>query len=337
MRWKSHYFLPIYFFSYLVLLKILPVTVGSLTIGFFFVLIIDALAKIIQKIIKLPVLSKLLASIFFLGFMALSIYNIIPVVLNEGKSVFDFVIKFSEKPLSEHFPGISEKNLEFLENLFDNIGIWFGKFSENILSHLVSILPNLITSTILLVLASSYITFVLPKLPRFIPLVFPGDELERTKSFLKRVYRDLRLFVSGQITVALFVGIMVWFGMSLSGIKHPLFLGFLAGITDFIPFLGVILSAIPALMIGISQQGMIGIIKVVIVLTVANQIESWFLVPKILSNRLNLNWFLILVTIIGFGELYGFIGVLIAVPTMIMVKNFWGEYILGKVKIEVGK
>ena len=137
MRWKSHYFLPIYFFSYLVLLKILPVTVGSLTIGFFFVLIIDALAKIIQKIIKLPVLSKLLASILFLGFMALSIYNIIPVILNEGKSVFDFVIKFSEKPLSEHFPGISEKNLEFLENLFDNIGIWFGKFSENILSHLV--------------------------------------------------------------------------------------------------------------------------------------------------------------------------------------------------------
>ena len=50
-----------------------------------------------------------------------------------------------------------------------------------------------------------------------------------------------------------------------------------------------------------------------------------------------MNWFLILVTIIGFGELYGFIGVLIAVPTMIMVKNFWGEYILGKVKIEVGK
>ena len=58
-------------------------------------------------------------------------------------------------------------------------------------------------------------------------------------------------------------------GMAVLGIPYALFLGFLSGITDFIPFLGVLIAALPAILLGLSDGGLWGVLKVVIVLLVA--------------------------------------------------------------------
>jgi len=65
-------------------------------------------------------------------------------------------------------------------------------------------------------------------------------------------------------------------------------------------------------------------------LVFANQLEIWFLSPKILSNRVKINRFIVLVSIQGFGELLGVFGVVFAVPILIFVKRYWMDFVLSE-------
>jgi predicted PurR-regulated permease PerM len=84
-------------------------------------------------------------------------------------------------------------------------------------------------------------------------------------------------------------------------------------------------------MLAFTENGLIGLIIGLAILTTANQLEMWFLHPKIQSNALNLHWFVIIISILLFGELFSFLGILIALPTVVYFRNFW-EYFVLKIK-----
>ncbi len=115
--------------------------------------------------------------------------------------------------------------------------------------------------------------------------------------------------------------------MTVAGIQYAVFLGFLAGVTNLIPFFGVIITAVPAVFLGLAKYGLFGLLRVAIVLVAANQIESWVLSPKIQGDRMELNWFVILLGILLFGGLFGIVGVLFAIPIMVFIKEFWICYV----------
>lgn len=133
--------------------------------------------------------------------------------------------------------------------------------------------------------------------------------------------------MAGQVLVAAFVGFFVGVMSLIFKIPSAIFLGVLAFITDFIPYLGVIISAIPLLMLGFASHGLKGLIIGVLILLSANQLEMWFLAPKIQSNALKIHWFFILIAILLFGDVIGFGGIFVALPTLIYVKNFWNQYV----------
>jgi predicted PurR-regulated permease PerM len=119
------------------------------------------------------------------------------------------------------------------------------------------------------------------------------------------------------------------FALSLVfAIPNPVFLGLLAGITDFIPYLGVIITAIPMLLLGFSAHGFIGVIFALIILTVTNQLEMWIYSPRISQEQVKINWFVILISMLTFGQFFGIVGVLITVPLLIIIKNLWITFVI---------
>ena len=319
-----------YFIIYMISLKYIPTTVGSLTLAVIFVLIIENLSKIITKLFKGKIkrgYSVLISSLIFYGIMSYSMYSIVPIVINEGKNIASFITNFLSKPTDQIFPEMKEEFLNVIQDILKWSGEMFSKYAGQIGSYVISKIPTIVTFTTLLVIASTYISIIFPKIRSFHVYIFPTSDRETSKRFLKELYSDLERFVGGQMINAFFVGLIVWIGMLIFRINHAGFLGILAGITDFIPFLGVIITAVPAVFIGLSQYKVWGLLYVAIVLTAANQIESWILAPKILGDRVKLNWFVILVTMLAFSEIYGFLGVLIAVPFLIFIRTLWRVYI----------
>ncbi len=329
----AFYWLVFYFFLYMIALKITPLTAGAFSVAIVFALIIENIASLVQKLKVKRWLAVLIASLIFFGIISYSIYRVVPIVMEQWKSVSAFVSEFMKKNPSDVFPYFKgDETIQMLKDAMDNIGQVFTSYLGKMLTFIVTKIPDIFTTTLLLVISSTYLVIVLPKLRNAIPYMFPNSSSDKTYKFISNLYSDMKKFVGGQMFNAIMVGLIVWIGMALFGIKYAGFLGLLSGITDFIPFLGVIITAIPALFIGISQYGIFGIIKVLIVLTVANQVEGWILAPKVLGDRVKLNWFVVLITMLALSEIYGVIGVLIAVPFLVAMKDIWREYVVEYLK-----
>ncbi len=325
----SFYWLLGYFISYFLLLKVIPVTMGSLTLALLFVLIIENLSFLIGKWLKLRRgFLILISSLIFYGILIYSIYSIFPIVMKEGSKLLEYLQTLTSQSPDNLFSGIkNEKIAKMLSDMLSWAGKTFTTYAGEIAKTIFSKAAAIITSVTLLVIASTYLAAILPKLKRALPYMFPKSSLEKTEDFLRDLYSDMKKFVGGQMINAAIVGTIVWAGMAILGMKYSGFLGLLAGITDFIPFLGVFITAIPAIFIGTSQYGLWGVVGAIIVLTIANQIEGWILAPKILGDRVKLNWFLVLITMLALSEIYGFIGVLVSVPFLIISRGIWREFI----------
>jgi predicted PurR-regulated permease PerM len=262
--------------------------------------------------------------------IAFAVYSIFPVLIEEGKKFFPVVGSTASDINVENFfngDNIDPKLTEWLNSLIGDVGRNISEFGASILNTIIQNIPAVSTSAILFVITAAYFATIMPVLRENLWRLFPKSTRERSIHFFRECYRDIEHYIRGQVILALIVGVMVGIGTSLSGVPYSLFLGFLSGIFDFIPFLGPILVSIPGMLLGFLYGGVPGLIKMLIVFLFANQLESWVLQPRIQGTRMKVNWFAILLAILIAGSIFGLPGVLIGIPFLAFFKRFWVEYV----------
>lgn len=129
----------------------------------------------------------------------------------------------------------------------------------------------------------------------------------------RRADRILAGYVHAQITLMLLSGIVVWIGLSLIGVRYPLLLGILAGLTRAIPIVGPVLGAIP--IVGIAALQSTGTAVTVLIFFVLLQvIESQIVLPNIIGHELKLHAATILLALLIGNALFGLMGMFLAPP-----------------------
>ena len=108
-------------------------------------------------------------------------------------------------------------------------------------------------------------------------------------------------------------------GFAIVGLKAPILFGLLCGITDLIPFIGPYIGGIAAVIVGFSQSPIIGIITVIIVVLV-QCIENYVLQPVVMSKTMKLHPVTIILGLLIFGHFFGIVGMILATPTIALVK-----------------
>jgi predicted PurR-regulated permease PerM len=290
----------------------------ALMLGVYLSIIVDFVARFFARFLHGKI-SRILANVTVLGVIAYSIGNFFPVIINEAKKVFSEIEKIQ---ITFEDVSIPDWILSFLTNL----GKSFSDIALTIVNKLLGYVPSLITALVIVVITTLIVGNLKKVVSKKLDKLFPENP-EKGIYFAKTTYREFERFVAGQVLVAAFVGFFVGVMSLIFKIPSAIFLGVLAFITDFIPYLGVIISAIPLLMLGFASHGLKGLIIGVLILLSANQLEMWFLAPKIQSNALKIHWFFILIAILLFGDIIGFGGIFVALPTLIYVKNFWNQYV----------
>ncbi len=133
--------------------------------------------------------------------------------------------------------------------------------------------------------------------------------------------RTLASYLRGQVTVSLIVGSLTAVGLLLVGFPYALLLGLIVAIFNVVPYLGLVLSLLPALAIALTGGDMAtDLLKVGVVYTVAQSLESAVFSPRIVGDSTGLHPVLILLAIAVFGFFFGFVGLLVAVPTAVAIK-----------------
>ena len=163
--------------------------------------------------------------------------------------------------------------------------------------------------------------------------LLPPSQHERVHDALGLTGTALKLWSAGQLLAMTVVGTLSALAFWWIGLPAPLSLGIIAGVMDFIPFLGPLLGAIPAVIFAstISVDALIWTLAAVLVI---QQIEGNVLMPLIQRHQVSLPPALGLFAILVFGVLFGFLGVFLAVPLavalMVLVKQLWIRETLGE-------
>lgn len=126
-------------------------------------------------------------------------------------------------------------------------------------------------------------------------------------------------FLKGHLMVASFVGVMIGVVAAILGVKFPLLLGILSGVTNLIPFFGAFLGGIPAVAVALSSSFKLAIYMAIGVIVV-QQIEGNLITPKIIGDKLGLHPLVVVFALLAGGKLIGIWGMLIAVPTAAILK-----------------
>ena len=141
--------------------------------------------------------------------------------------------------------------------------------------------------------------------------LIPAARRERWTHFLGEYDQLLSRYLRGQLTAAAIVGVLTWVGLLVLGFPYSGLVGAIAGVFNIVPYLGLIASAIPALIIAL-LSGAIGasLIKIAIVFAIVQFLDGTVIGPRIVG-----------------GSFFGFVGLLIAVPAAVFFKLLTREFV----------
>ncbi len=148
-------------------------------------------------------------------------------------------------------------------------------------------------------------------------LLFNNSKSKNQEIFIN-ITSALFGYFKGLFLVCLFISLIVTFGAMLLGVQSPFLFGILAGIFNVIPYLGPILGGIPLFVVALSNGLTTGLLSLIVIFG-AQFIESNFLQPKIMAKSTNLHPVSVMCGLIIFGQLFGFVGMIIATPTIAII------------------
>ncbi|KNZ70209.1 hypothetical protein Tfer_1085 [Thermincola ferriacetica] len=126
-------------------------------------------------------------------------------------------------------------------------------------------------------------------------------------------------YIRGHLLVCVIVGFLTGVGYALVGLEYAFILGIFAGIADLVPYFGPFIGALPALMLALLESRVMAL-KVLIMVLVIQQIENSVISPKIIGDSLGLSPLVVIIVLMAGGELYGLLGLLLAVPVTAVLK-----------------
>ncbi len=138
----------------------------------------------------------------------------------------------------------------------------------------------------------------------------------------RKINKSLERFIIGMLLDSLIVGLMTAAALFLLGVEFPVLNGLLAGFASIVPFVGALVAVIPAALIGFAKSGDLMIIpKVCAVYFVINVlIEGNLIKPLVMRGTLRLNPLAVIFAVMSMGELLGFWGIVLAIPTAAVLK-----------------
>ena len=289
-------------------------------------LIVPFLLSLFLAIILSPLYNyfckKGLKSIFSLT-IVLSLFLVVigAVIKLLGSSVEDFItnISFYEKQLSLH--------LDSLESLLSYIGVEisldnFSGFlhSKQMLlftTNLIQSLGTMVTSSFVILLT---LIFMILESRAFFSKVVYISKGSNSVVHLEEIVKKIQDYMVLKSMISFFTGIIIWIALSLVGTEYAFLWAVMAFMFNFIPNIGSIIAAVPAVLLTLVQLGFFYSFVVASIYFVVNIVIGSIIEPRIMGNGFGLSTLVVFLSLLFWGWLLGAVGMLLSIPLTIMLK-----------------
>jgi predicted PurR-regulated permease PerM len=273
---------------------------------------------------KIPrLLSVLVLYLAFFGLVVFVLSLVVPYLVTELGQLTQTLPKFISSisgALDQAQQSTSNRYFDFfseIQNMLDSFTQFLQAYSQSALNLVVNIFGGVLSFFAVIVI-SFYLSVMRRGIVGFMASVLPEKYEEYVVSLWKRAEFKVGKWLQGQMLLALTVGLMVFVGLSLLGVKYALLLAILAIVLEIVPIVGPVIFAIPGIILAFTQSSTLGI-WVLVFYVVAQQIESNVLAPLILSKTLGLNPVTVIIALLIGGQIAGLLGILLAVPVAVII------------------
>jgi predicted PurR-regulated permease PerM len=186
-------------------------------------------------------------------------------------------------------------------------------------------------SFVIIIVFSFYFAVLETGVDDFLRIVVPKSKQSYVLGLWKRSQKKIGLWMQGQLLLAVIMGVLVYLGLTILGVKHSLLLAVIAACFEIIPVFGPTLAAVPAVLIGFVDGGATIGVLVIALYVIFQQFENHLIYPLVVTRVVGVPPLLVILALIGGAELAGFLGVILSVPIAATIQELAHDIEAGRV------
>lgn len=295
---------------------ILPFVLGG-AIAYFLDPVADRLEKMgLSRALSVTVISFVAVMIF-----VIMVLLVVPTLIGQAVALFDSAptyVQSLQTFLTERFPELVDENSTLRKSLLsigDTVSQRGGELLNSVLTSAASII-NIALLFVIVPVVTVYLLYDWDRMVAGIDDMLPRDHAPVIRHLAAEIDKTLASFIRGMGTVCLCLGTYYAVALMLVGLQFGLVIGAFAGLITFIPYIGALLGGALAIGLALFQFWgdwvSIGLVAGVFVL--GQVIEGNILTPKLVGSSVGLHPVWLIFALSVFGMLFGFVGMLVAVP-----------------------
>ncbi len=316
-------FLAIFVFYFIFLTR-------EIVLWFFFALAISVLLAPAINFMKRRWLPKVIVVLFvylaIFGVLGIVIYLAAPIFISELKDLSqNFPIYFVQIN-----PALQQMGIDLSQN-FDTSTQFLiqelAQSSKSIINALVAFFGGL-ASTAFIITTAFFLSLEDDAFEKFLILISPKRYEESITSLFKRAQNKVSGWFGARLLACAFVGIASYIVFYIFGIKYALILALISGILNFIPYIGPWITLILlAITIAVSAGSWFTVLYVLIAILLIQEIENKLLTPLLMKKLVDMPPVLVLISLLVGAKVFGFLGVIFAVPVFGIIYEFLKEFL----------
>lgn len=271
------------------------------------------------------------------GFLSLSFYIIIPTLLTE---FLDFIHRVPSgwvtatdvQTLFGFAPNLPENISGVLTQLVVTLQSYLEKFTAGFFGATAAIFGGAF-SLVLVVIISFYLSVQEHGIEKFLQIVTPGKYEKYILDLWMRSQIKIGRWLQGQVLLCVLVGMLVFIGLTILGVKYALMLAILAAILELLPIFGPIIAALPAIGVAFLQSPSL-VLMVVGLYVIIQQFENHLIYPVVVKKIVGVPSLLVIIAMIVGAKLGGLWGMLLAVPVSAVLFEFLNDLAAKKQMVE---
>ncbi|MEA5504453.1 AI-2E family transporter [Halotia wernerae UHCC 0503] len=315
-----------------ILYQLLPV-LELLAIAALIALILRTLLRLLQKLVKSQYIAVLLLIGLIIGFFVVLATVVIPSVTLESQKLLVTLPTYLNR-LTGDVQQLRHK-FTFVPDLSQAI-IQLRNLTNQLLGGVPVFLGeafNLTLELVAMLILALYMAYDPNSLVNGVLRLVPRRQHQRFKRILKACKTRLRGWIFGTGIAMIFLGAGAIFGLLILGIPSALPFGIIAGLFEIIPYFGSIVGTFLPALVALSISPL-KLVFVLILFLVLNQIDAHIIQPLVMGKQVNIHPVMVILTFLVMGKLFGFIGVLLAVPAAAVIITLIDEFTLESPVIE---
>lgn len=325
----------------LFLIFFLSGVLSSLIIAFIIAYIFDPVvdwfeSKKLSRTGGIVILFTLLIGFFILFFLL-----VLPVFQKEFYSFSKKIPAYTESlkkttlPLIKDYLEKHPEQLEYFKQKIQNLGFEIVKpvvnFFKSFFGGVITLLLNILDILLIPVLAF-YLLKDIDGIIEKIHLAVPLKYRDTVKDVFTEIDSKIKSFLKGQLIVSFILAVIYSLGLWIFKVPLAFVIGIVAGFANIIPYLGIAIGLLPALILSyLDSHSYLNLLGVVGTFAVAQALEGTVISPRVVGEKVGLHPVMVIVAILLGGHFFGFVGILVAVPVasifIVLFSRFYNWYL----------